>query len=199
MRYSHFSNLSKVYPYQGAFAGYGDILQLGSAVKLEPGKQYTATIQFKNIIMPSESTVYEGVAKAFGKFATITSLDRGLFSSSFALTFTPSSVMGLNTTMSNIRNAFYPDYDATVVQVETGSVTTKPGGAVEAVKSITKKITAVPVAMASGLAESAGEGASNIATSFLKRAWPVLAIGAFGVFGYLYIASGAAKRRVGRM
>lgn len=197
-----FSDLRTKCPYKGVFSGYnfGEILQLGKPMTLDKRREYTITLQFKDLIMPSESTVYEGVNKALGSKASITSLDRGLFSSSFAITFIPSEdITAVNSLFNQMRQNFYPKYDGNVVQVETGTASSKPGGAVEAVKSGVKKITAIPVAMAQGSTETLATGASNVAIGILKGAWPVLAIGAVGLFGYLYVSSGAAKRRVAKM
>lgn len=85
---------------------------------------YTVTVQVSALVMPSESTIMEGIKKgidAFGIIETI-SVNRALFSSSYEIAFRAKKAMRWDAFSTVLKNTFSLDlgYDATVTDFKAG-------------------------------------------------------------------------------
>lgn len=160
--------------------GFGEVMVTGaSAPKLEPGNEYTVTLQFSGTLMPNESTIQQILSTAYASQLVIVKVNRTLFSNRFAITFKPSAQLGLNSTVNNFITALRSKgYESTLTQIETGAVSTQPGGVKQAVTETVQDISST---------------AAGAATAALKPWIPYLLLGGALVVGYFWLSAGGME------
>ncbi len=143
---------------------------------LTAGESYTFTYASGKLFNPSEQSVLDGLRPLMVNFGDVTGVSRGLFSGRYAITVVPSYDYYLHDWLGGFTYSFNAMgwSDASFVQAEGGTTSTKAGGVSQVV---------------SDTAGAVASTASNTLLAVLKPLAPYILVGAAILLAVEYMRS----------